>query len=297
MGCSDLMPGVSGGTIALILGIYKKIILSINAISIKNIKTLPLDLFWKKINGNFLLILFSGILSAVFAFSFIIDFLINTYPIFLWSFFLGILVTSLFILKKLVNDWSYFNVGLLILGSVISFFLTQISPKDNEIGLIYLFFCGFVGIIAMILPGISGAYVLLILGAYKNVLNLIKIAIKSLISFDLNILIPTCTRLFIFGLGTLIGLRVFSSILKWLLDNENDKTMSILIGLMIGGIHKLWPWQEVINVTIGDQNKLFFRPISPLNYPEDANLLWAVILFLFGSGVVWILDRLKEKKI
>ena len=297
MGCSDLMPGVSGGTIALILGIYKKIILSINAISIKNIKTLPLDLFWKKINGNFLLILFSGILSAVFAFSFIIDFLINTYPIFLWSFFLGILVTSLFILKKLVNDWSYLNIGLLILGSVISFFLTQISPKDNEIGLIYLFFCGFVGIIAMILPGISGAYVLLILGAYKTILNLIKIAIKSLISFDLNILIPTCTRLFIFGLGTLIGLRVFSSILKWLLDNENDKTMSILIGLMIGGIHKLWPWQEVINVTIGDQNKLFFRPISPLNYPEDANLLWAVILFLFGSGVVWILDRLKEKKI
>ena len=261
------------------------------------IRDRPLDLFWKKINGNFLLTLFSGILSAVFAFSFIIDFLINTYPIFLWSFFLGILVTSLFILKKLVNDWSYLNVGLLILGSVISFFLTQISPKDNEIGLIYLFFCGFVGIIAMILPGISGAYVLLILGAYKNVLNLIKLAIKSLISFDLNILIPTCTRLFIFGLGTLIGLRVFSSILKWLLDNENDKTMSILIGLMIGGIYKLWPWQEVFNVTIGDQNKSFFRPISPLNYPEDANLLWAAILFLFGSGVVWILDSLKEKKI
>ena len=85
--------------------------------------------------------------------------------------------------------------------------------------------------------------------------------------------------------------------MKWLLDNENDKTMSILIGLMIGGIYKLWPWQEVFNVTIGDQNKSFFRPISPLNYPEDANLLWAAILFLFGSGVVWILDRLKEKKI
>ena len=297
MGFSDLMPGVSGGTIALVLGIYKKIILSINAISIKNIKTLPIDLFWKKINGNFLLTLFSGILSAVFAFSFIIDFLINTYPIFLWSFFLGILVTSLFILKRLVNDWSYLNIGLLILGAVISFFLTQITPKSNEIGLIYLFFCGFIGIIAMILPGISGAYILLILGAYETVLNLIKMAIKNLISFDLNILIPTCTRLVIFGLGILIGLRVFSSILKWLLDNENDKTMSILIGLMIGGIHKLWPWQEVYNVTIGDQNKSFFRPISPLNYSEDANLLWAAILFLFGSGIVWILDTQKKKKI
>ena len=296
MGCSDLMPGISGGTIALILGVYKKLIHSINAISIKNFKTLKVDLFWKKINGNFLLSLFSGILSAVFAFSFIIDYLMNTYPIFLWSFFLGILVTSIFILKRHVNEWSYLNVGLLILGSVISFFITQISPKSNDIGLIYLFFCGFIGIIAMILPGISGAYILLILGAYQTVLNLIKMAIKSLISFDLNILIPTYTKLFIFGLGILIGLRVFSSILKWLLDNENDKTMSILIGLMIGAIHKIWPWQEVFKVTIGDQNKSFFRPISPLKYYEDAHVLWASILFLFGSGLVLILNSQKEKK-
>ena len=99
MGCSDLMPGISGGTIALILGVYKKLIHSINAISIKNFKTLKVNLFWKKINGNFLVSLFSGILSAVFAFSFIIDFLINNYPIFLWSFFLGIIFTSILILK------------------------------------------------------------------------------------------------------------------------------------------------------------------------------------------------------
>ena len=102
--------------------------------------------------------------------------------------------------------------------------------------------------------------------------------------------------MFIFGLGILIGLRVFSSILKWLLDNENDKTMSVLIGLMIGAIHKIWPWQEVFNLTIGDKKKSFFRPVSPLNYYEDANLLWATILFLFGSGLVLILNSKKEKK-
>ena len=296
MGFSDLMPGISGGTIALILGIYKKLVNSISAISVKNFKTLKVNLFWEKINGNFLVSLFSGILSAVFAFSFIIDFLINNYPIFLWSFFLGILVTSIFILKGYVNQWSYLNIGLLILGSVVSFFISQISPKSNEIGLIYLFFCGFVSIIAMILPGISGAYILLILGAYQTVLNLIRMAIKSLISFDLNILLPTCSKLFVFGLGILIGLRVFSSILVWLLDNQNDKTMSILIGLMIGAIHKIWPWQEVFVVTIGDQKKSFFRPVSPVNYPEDANILWAAILFLFGSGLVLILNRQKGKK-
>ena len=297
MGFADLMPGVSGGTIALILGVYKKLIESIDAISVKNFKTLTLDLFWKKINGNFLVSLFTGILSAVFTLSFLIDYLIHTYPIALWSFFLGLLVNSIFILKRLVNNWSYLNIGLLVLGAVISFFLTQITPKGSDIGLIYIFFCGFFGIIAMILPGISGAYILLILGAYQTILNLIKMALKSLSSFNLDLLIPIYTKLFIFGFGVLVGLRIFSSILKWLFDNENDKTMSILIGLMIGAIHKIWPWQVIFEVSIGGQNKLLFRPISPLNYPEDAQLLLATILFLIGAGLVWILDSQRGEKI
>ena len=297
MGFADLMPGVSGGTIALILGVYKKLIESIDAISVKNFKTLTLDLFWKKINGNFLISLFTGILSAVFTLSFLIDYLIHTYPIALWSFFLGLLVNSIFILKRLVNNWSYLNIGLLVLGAVTSFFLTQITPKGSDIGLIYIFFCGFFGIIAMILPGISGAYILLILGAYQTIINLIKMALKSLSSFNLDLLIPIYTKLFIFGFGVLVGLRIFSSILKWLFDNENDKTMSILIGLMIGAIHKIWPWQVIFEVSIGGQNKLLFRPISPLNYPEDAQLLLATILFLIGAGLVWILDSQRGKKI
>lgn len=297
MGFADLMPGISGGTIALILGVYKKLIESIDAISVKNFKTLTLDLFWKKINGNFLVSLFTGILSAVFTLSFLIDYLIHTYPIALWSFFLGLLVNSIFILKRLVNNWSYLNIGLLVLGAVISFFLTQITPKGTDIGLIYIFFCGFFGIIAMILPGISGAYILLILGAYQTIINLIKMALKSLSSFNLDLLIPIYTKLFIFGFGVLVGLRIFSSILKWLFDNENDKTMSILIGLMIGAIHKIWPWQVIFEVSIGGQNKLLFRPISPLNYPEDAQLLLATILFLIGAGLVWILDSQRGKKI
>ena len=297
MGFADLMPGISGGTIALILGVYKKLIESIDAISVKNFKTLTLDLFWKKINGNFLVSLFTGILSAVFTLSFLIDYLIHSYPIALWSFFLGLLVNSIFILKRLVNNWSYLNIGLLVLGAVISFFLTQITPKGTDIGLIYIFFCGFFGIIAMILPGISGAYILLILGAYQTIINLIKMALKSLSSFNLDLLIPIYTKLFIFGFGVLVGLRIFSSILKWLFDNENDKTMSILIGLMIGAIHKIWPWQVIFEVSIGGQNKLLFRPISPLNYPEDAQLLLATTLFLIGAGLVWILDRQRGGKI
>tara|TARA_A200000113_G_scaffold148446_1_gene133753 strand:+ start:145 stop:1038 length:894 start_codon:yes stop_codon:yes gene_type:complete len=295
MGCADLMPGISGGTIALILGVYKKLIQSIDAIKLKNFKTLTRVEFWKKINGNFLLSLFAGVLSAVFALSFLIDYLISSFPIALWSFFLGILVTSIFVLRRLVNHWSYLNLGLILIGALISFLLTQITPNSSEIGLIYLFFCGFFGIIAMILPGISGAYILLILGAYQTVVNLIKTAVESLGSFDFDIIIPTYSKLIIFGLGILIGLRVFSSILKWLLDNENDKTMAVLIGFMVGAIHKIWPWQEIFELEIGSQTKTLFRPISPFNYPEDAQLVLASVLFLCGAGMVWILDNQKEK--
>ena len=289
------MPGSSGGTIALILGVYKKLIQSIDAIKLKNFKTLTRVEFWKKINGNFLLSLLAGVLSAVFALSFLIDYLISSFPIALWSFFLGILVTSIFVLRRLVNHWSYLNLGLILIGALISFLLTQITPNSSEIGLIYLFFCGFFGIISMILPGISGAYILLILGAYQTVVNLINTAVESLGSFDFDIIIPTYSKLLIFGLGILIGLRVFSSILKWLLDNENDKTMAVLIGFMVGAIHKIWPWQEIFELEIGSQTKTLFRPISPFNYPEDAQLVLASVLFLCGAGMVWILDNQKEK--
>lgn len=296
IGCADIMPGVSGGTIALILGIYKNLIDSIDSISIRNFKSLNLTDFWAKINGNFLLSLFAGALSSIFTLSFIINYLIENYPIAIWSFFFGILFNSIFIIKRQVSDFNYLNLGLIFFGSIISFFITQIAPKSNDIGLIYLFFCGFFAIIAMILPGISGAYILLILGAYQTVVNLIKTSINSLVNFNFDTLIPTYTKLFVFGLGVLIGLRAFSSVLKWLLDNENNKTMSVLIGLMIGALHKIWPWQEFFELNIGDKVMKFFRPLSPFNYPKDPQILSAIILFIIGSSIVWILDKQKEKK-
>ena len=186
IGCADIMPGVSGGTIALILGIYKNLIDSIDSISIRNFKSLNFTDFWAKINGNFLLSLFAGALSSIFTLSFIINYLIENYPIAIWSFFFGILFNSIFIIKRQVSDFNYLNLGLIFFGSIISFFITQIAPKSDDIGLIYLFFCGFFAIIAMILPGISGAYILLILGAYQTVVNLIKTAIKSLVNFNFN---------------------------------------------------------------------------------------------------------------
>ena len=183
------MPGVSGGTIALILGIYKNLIDSIDSISIRNFKSLNFTDFWAKINGIFTS-LFAGALSSIFTLSFIINYLIENYPIAIWS-FSSEFYSIVYLLSKdkslilIIQSWSNF------FGSIISFFITQLLQKVNDIGLIYLFFCGFFAIIAMILPGISGAYILLILGAYQTVVNLIKTSIKSLVNFNFDTLIPT----------------------------------------------------------------------------------------------------------
>ncbi|MGB2435760.1 MAG: DUF368 domain-containing protein, partial [Flavobacteriaceae bacterium] len=247
MGTADLMPGVSGGTIALILGVYKELIQSIDSINLKNLKSLKNDgikPFWSNINGEFLTVLFLGIITAILSLSFAIDWLIIEHPIPLWSFFLGLLLASIFILKNTLNQWSVSNSLLAIFSAALSFILTQMTPVDGEIGMLYLFMSGFFGIIAMILPGISGAYILLILGAYSTVISLIKNAITSLTSLQMEIMIPTFTKLSVFVLGIVLGLRIFASILKWLFDKEHDKTMAVMIGLMAGALHKLWPWQQ-----------------------------------------------------
>ena len=298
MGTADLMPGVSGGTIALILGVYKELIQSIDSINLKNLKSLKLQgfkSFWNNINGQFLSFLFLGILTAVFAFSFAIDWLITHHPIPLWSFFLGLLLASVFILKNTLNEWGAFNILLILLSAALSFFITQVTPNGGEIGLFYLFISGFFGIIAMILPGISGAYILLILGAYTTVIGLIKTFITGLSTLNIEELIPTSTQLLVFVLGILLGLRIFASVLKWLFDKEHDKTMAVLIGLMIGALHKIWPWQEKFDIVLGESSKTISKPISPFDYSENPQLLLSITFFIVGFSLVWILERKKTQ--
>jgi putative membrane protein len=296
MGTADLMPGVSGGTIALILGVYKELIQSIDSINLKNLKSLKnegIRSFWSNINGEFLTVLFFGIITAILSLSFAIDWLINEHPIPLWSFFLGLLIASIFLLKNTLKQWRVSNSLLAIASAILSFILTQMTPVNGEIGLFYLFISGFFGIIAMILPGISGAYILLILGAYSTVISLIKNAITSLSNLDLEIMIPTLTKLSVFVLGIVLGLRIFASILKWLFDKEHDKTMAVLIGLMIGALHKLWPWQQNFEWSLGENTKTLSKPISPFEYQENPQLILAVVFFITGLCLVWILERKK----
>ncbi len=296
MGTADLMPGVSGGTIALILGVYKELIQSIDSINLKNIqsiKTEGIKAFWNNINGNFLTFLFLGIIIAILSLSFAIDWLINEHPIPLWAFFLGLLLASIFFLKNSLDQWGVFNTLLAFFSAALSFVLTQLTPVDGEISLFYLFISGFFGIIAMILPGISGAYILLLLGAYSTVIAMIKNAITSLSNLQVELMIHTFTKLSVFVLGIVFGLRIFASILNWLFDKEHDKTMAVLIGLMVGALNKLWPWQQKFQWVIGENNKILSKPISPFEYTENPQLELAIVFFIAGLCLVWILERKK----
>ena len=293
MGTADILPGVSGGTIALVLGVYKELIKSIDSINVKNLRELRnngFKRFWEKINGRFLTLLFTGILTALFSLSFALDWLITNHPIPLWSFFLGLLISSIFILKNSIKKWGTINLSFVILSSILSFLLTQITPNEDEIGVLYLFISGFIGIIAMILPGLSGAYILLILGAYTTIVGLIKDVVSALSKTQIDIFIPAFFKLTVFAMGTIIGLRIFASVLKWLFNKEHDKTMAVLIGLMIGALHKIWPWQEKFKMIIGENSKIQSKPISPFEYPENPQVILAFILFISGLGIVWIIE-------
>ena len=283
MGAADLIPGISGGTIALITGIYKNLLDSIDSLNYKNlslIKNGDLKMFWEKINGNFLITVFSGIILSILIFSYLIDWLIENRPIQLWSFFFGVLITSIFFLKKLVNNWNLFSLAFLVFGILISYLLTTFPLKDNDTTLLYLFFCGIAGSIAMILPGISGAYIFLILGVYHTLLNSIKMATKVWSSFKWEIFYETFLILSVTAIGFLIGLRFFASILKKLIEKNNDKTMSILIGLMIGSIQKIWPWQEVVNVNFNNENLFYSKAILPYNYNGNPEILTSLIVMI-----------------
>jgi len=297
MGIADLMPGVSGGTIALLMGVYKELVESIDSINLNNLKLLKNDgftSFWKAINGNFLSLLFLGIITAIFTFSFAIDYLMTHHPIPLWSFFFGLLLATIIALKNSLSQWSPFNFLSMLLSAVLSFFVTQITPSNTEIGMVYLFISGFFGIIAMILPGISGAYILLILGAYSTVIGLIKDTLRGLTNFQIDLLIPTLTQLMVFVLGILTGLKIFSFVLKWLFKHKHDTTMAVLIGLMIGALHKIWPWQEKFDLVLTNSTKTILLPLSPLEYPGDPQFLSALFFFVLGMGLVFLLERNKK---
>ena len=279
MGCADLIPGVSGGTIALITGIYEELINSIRSfdgLALRLFFKFKLKELWEHINGTFLVHVFAGIFLSIFSLSRAITYLLENEPIPLWSFFFGlILVSAFYVMPKSRNIQTYLS---LIAGAVAAYIITSMSPSTTSDQLWFIFISGAIAICAMILPGISGSFILILLAKYEYVLAAVK-------SLDIVVI-------FTFGLGCAAGLLSFSKFIHWLLQNYKDVTMAALAGFMLGSLNKIWPWKEVIGVS--------FRNLMPHEFAELSNqpsqLFLALLFCLLGGVIVLLLERFGRVK-
>ena len=288
MGAADAVPGVSGGTIAFISGIYEELITTISNVNLALFKTLFQEgfrPFWKRLNGNFLLALISGILISFVSFMRLAKYLLENHPVLIWSFFFGLIVASIYFVGKQITRWNLAVVIFLILGALIAYYISNLPVLAANNNNSFLFFAGALAICAMILPGISGSFILIILGAYKTLSN-------ALHDFDF-------TRIAIFASGALIGLLSFSHFLKWLFKHYHNLTLAILTGFIFGSLNKVWPWKKTLTWNLnseGIKEPLLQKSVSPLNFQGDNHLVWALVLMLIGFLVIFILERVGSKK-
>ena len=295
MGAADIVPGVSGGTMALITGIYKELIESIDQLNFKQLLVLRKEgfvAFWQSVNGPFLLPLFLGIASGILFLSGGITYLLEHQPILLWSFFFGLILASIYTLINQFALKTTTHYALLFTGFMIAYSITQLSPAGTSNNLLYLFFSSMIAIIAMILPGISGAFIFILLGVYEEVLATVKGAIAVLLDFDLVNFKTIYTKVIVIGLGIVVGLKLFSRLLTWLFNHRKEATLSVLIGFMIGALPKIWPWK--IEQKNGEQ--IIFTNTNPLQFEGDPQLGMAIALVVLGAAALILLERFALKK-
>ena len=288
MGAADVVPGVSGGTIAFITGIYEELLNTINTFNlgaIKKLKTEGIKGFWKHINGNFIVALFLGIGISIASLAKIITYLMANQAILLWAFFFGLIVSSIYLVGKKVSKWNLSKIVGLIIGTGIAFYITLLPPMENPTALWYVFISGAIAICAMILPGISGSFILLLLGSYELILTSIK---------DLKLTIIT-----VFASGCIVGLLSFSKLLSWMFKKYHDLTIAILTGFLIGSLNKIWPWKETISTRINSHGKtvpFIQNNISPADFNGDNQLIFALIMAIIGLGLILFLEKFASKE-
>ncbi len=302
MGAADVVPGVSGGTIAFISGIYKELIDSINNVNfsvLKTLKTSGIKAAWKQINGSFLFALLLGIAISILTFAKIIIYSLEHYPILVWSFFFGLVLASIAFIWKDIDKWELRTIFFLIFGSIVSYFVTVMEPTSSPDSYLYLFISGFVAIIAMILPGISGAFILLLMGSYETVIGTINQFRDGLFNLNWEVLQQAILKLLTFAVGAIIGLKLFSKVLHWMFENHKNSTLALLIGFMIGSLNKIWPWKETLlwrTNSHGEQIPFVEKSISPFQFQDDPQLLFAIIMAIIGFLLIFILEKLGSKK-
>ncbi|HIF9277307.1 TPA: DUF368 domain-containing protein [Photobacterium damselae] len=290
MGAADVVPGVSGGTIAFITGIYDTLLESIRRINPKLISVLKekgLKGAFEHVNGAFLIALFAGILTSIFTLARFITWMLHTHPIPLWSFFFGLIIVSVIHMFKQVDRWALTRFIAVILGAAFAYGITVVNPVSMDPTPVNIVIAGAIAICAMILPGISGSFILLLLGMYAPILGAAK-------SMDV-------VTLGLFAMGCVVGLLTFSHVLSWILRNFRDIALTFLTGLMIGTLGKIWPWKETLTWRInshGEQVPLVEQNLSPFNFEhvtgQPALLGYAVVAMILGIAIVWGLEKFAQ---
>jgi putative membrane protein len=294
MGAADIVPGVSGGTVAFITGIYERLLFALKAIVpcfFKLLQSRDISTFWRQIDGMFLLTLFSGILISVISLAKVITYLLVAHPVPLWAGFFGLIVASVYVVAQEVTVWDSKRLLSLLVGAAIAWLITQMAPATIEQSALNIFLSGSLAICAMVLPGISGSFILVMLGTYSFILS----AIKGLDIYVLGL----------FALGCFVGLLSIANILVWAFSRYKELTLSLLTGFMLGALGKVWPWKTVISYrqnSHGELVPLLERSVLPETYSvltgEPSQILLALACSLLAAISVVLLahfGRVNEK--
>ncbi|WP_296218409.1 DUF368 domain-containing protein [Pseudomonas sp. UBA2684] len=293
MGAADVVPGVSGGTVAFISGIYDELLRSIASVP----RALGLLLrgrvaaAWQAANATFLVVLLAGILTSIVSLARLITYLLEHQPIPVWSFFFGLILVSTHLVSREIQRWNWTRVVSFVLGAAFAYWITVVSPMQWSNDPLSLFFAGAIAICAMILPGISGSFILVLMGLYSFVLGAVK---------NLDLLV-----LMIFASGCLVGIVSFAGFLRWLLARWRDLTLAFLTGLMLGSLNKIWPWKETLTWQTdshGQQVPLLQENLLPARFAEisgqDPQLVLAIVLAVAGIvlvlGLEWLAGRRQQ---
>jgi putative membrane protein len=310
MGIAETIPGVSGGTIAFITGIYDKLINSIKAFNFSLLKTFKnggIKAVWQEINGTFLISLLGGMVIGIGIGVLGVEALLVKFPPAVWAFFFGLIIASIIYIGKQITKWNIPVIAAFVIGAVVAYGLTMLPIADPSDNLLFVFICGAVAVSALILPGISGSFILLIMGMYSFILHdTLKEGLVT--NHDSKAFII----MLVFGIGMIVGLATISRFLSWALKKYNNITLAILSGFMLGALNKLWPWRipkvvmdsndNIVEFTKGIEVDKIIKEtsVSPNQYlealEEPTFLALAIVCFIVGFALVLGLDFFSKKE-
>lgn len=294
MGAANVIPGVSGGTIALITGIFEKLINSIKSFDLKAVRLIlkgDFKGFFNHVNMGFLVSVFSGIFISILTLAKILGYLFENYPIYIWAYFFGLILASVYFVGRRIEKVDIRVVVTFIAGTLIAVLLSVLNPATENTHIYYLVLCGVVAICSMILPGLSGSFVLILMGNYE------LIFIQAVNEFNLGILIPV-------GVGVVLGLLAFSHILSWIFKRYKDQTISLLTGFILGSLSILWPWKNEVYQTNplgdillksgGDPVVIGYEKYLPQQF--DNEVIFSILLMIAGIITIWVIERYADLK-